>query len=125
MRKKNLVLVFLLLLTLSSCKSNKILGSWEFIEVYQGVEIKNVDTLKLKQNTSKKGSGILSFNENQTFTSLESKGDHKIEGKVLKMKYVELKDTISLKVSYLDKDYLLLSSFKNMPTTWFYKKIKN
>ena len=125
MKKRNLSLVFLLLLTLSSCKSNKIVGSWEFIEVYQGLEIKNIDTLKLKKNTSKKGSGILRFNEDQTFKSFESKGDYKRDGKVLKMKYVELKDTISLKVSYLDKNYLLLSSIKNIPTTWFYKKIKN
>lgn len=44
MKKRNLILVFLLLLALSSCKSNKIVGSWEFIEVYQGIEIKNVDT---------------------------------------------------------------------------------
>ncbi|WP_267402958.1 MULTISPECIES: hypothetical protein [unclassified Chryseobacterium] len=124
MKKINFTIIFLLLLILSSCKTRKIIGSWEFIEVYQGVTITKVDSLKSKKNTSVKGEGILIFNDDSTFNSMDSKGKYRRKGMILKMKYPELKDTTSLKISYIDKNYLLLSAIKNEPMTWFYKKVK-
>ncbi|QBJ85524.1 hypothetical protein DDI74_04295 [Chryseobacterium gleum] len=44
---KSILFYFLLFLTIS-CSSNKLSGSWEFIDIYDG-EINRVDTLK-KQN---------------------------------------------------------------------------
>jgi hypothetical protein len=43
-----------------SCSSNKLSGSWEFIDIYEG-EIRNTDTLKTQTNNSRYGTGILTF----------------------------------------------------------------
>ncbi|MCA6066460.1 hypothetical protein JI747_004660 [Chryseobacterium sp. RG1] len=71
-----LSLIVIVFLFLSSCKSKNVVGAWEFIEVYEGV-INNTDTLKAKENNSKKGTGTLIFNDNQTFTSMDLKGDYR------------------------------------------------
>lgn len=125
MQKINCCIIFLFLLIVCSCKSDKIVGSWEFIEVYQGTEITQINTLKLKKNTSVKGRSLLIFNNDNTFSSLESKGNFLKYGKILKMKYPELKDTTSLQISYIDKNYLLLSSVKGKYTTWYYKRVND
>lgn len=105
---------------LSSCKTQQMAGSWEFIEVYQGI-ITNVDTLKNKENHSKVGTGTLVFYKNGSFDAMENKGHYQKKNEVLKMKYSQDKDTLVMKVSYISRDYLLLSDEKN-PQTWFYKK---
>ena len=109
------------LLCISSCSTNKLIGSWEFIEVYEGV-IPKVDTLKNKQNQSKWGTGVLEFYSNRYFVSMDQRGRYQNEGKWLKMKYNNSKDTTRLKISYINKDYLLLSSTSEKPNTWFYKR---
>ena len=105
---------------LSSCKIQKLEGDWEFIEVYSGI-INHVDSLKDKENHSKAGTGILIFHKNGSFASMENKGNYWKMKDVLKMKYSQDKDTIVMKVSYVSRDYLLLSDEKN-PTTWFYRR---
>jgi len=120
-----LSLIVIIILFLSSCKSKNIVGAWEFIEVYEGVVINNIDTLKIKENNSQKGTGTLIFNADQTFTSMDLKGNYQKKQNVIRLKYTTDKDTILMKVSYVDKNYLLLSSILNKPTTWFYRKIKN
>lgn len=120
-----LSLIGIVILILSSCKSKNIIGSWEFVEVYEGVIINNIDTLKSKENNSRKGTGILKFKDNQTFTSMDHKGDYQKNRNILKLKYSTDNDTVLMNISYLDKNYLLLSSEKGNPTTWFYRKIKN
>jgi len=108
------------LLLLSSCKTQKLEEDWEFIEVYSGI-INHVDTLKDKENHSKAGTGTLIFHKNGSFASMENKGNYWKMKDVLKMKYDQDKDTIVMKVSYVSRDYLLLSDEKN-PTTWFYRR---
>jgi len=119
-----LSLITLVILFLSSCKSKNVVGKWEFIEVYEGVIVNNIDNIKEKENNSKKGTGTLVFNDNQTFTSMELKGYYQKNKDLLKLNYTTDKDTVLMKISYLDKNYLLLSSISGKPNTWFYKKIK-
>ncbi|MFC3157708.1 hypothetical protein SAMN05443633_10446 [Chryseobacterium arachidis] len=114
-----------IVLFLHSCKSAGIVGSWEFIEVYDGVVINNVDTLKLKQNNSKYGTGKLIFNKDHSLISMNSPGSYEQKGDQLMIKYNGAEKPASLKISYVDKDFLLLSSEKEVPATWFYRKIKN
>lgn len=120
-----LSLIGIFILCLSSCKSKNIVGSWEFVEVYEGVIINNIDTLKSKENNSKKGKGVLKLDDNQYFTSMDLKGNYQKSKNLLKLKYSTDNDTVLMNISYLDKNYLLLSSKKGNPTTWFYRKIKN
>lgn len=120
-----LSLIVITILFLSSCRSKNVVGSWEFIEVYKDVVINTIDTLKAKDNNSQKGTGTLVFNDNQTFTSMDLKGDYQKKDNLLKLKYTTDKDTVVMNISYLDKNYLLLSSRSEKPTTWFYRKIKN
>jgi len=118
-------IAFCCLIIIYSCKTKRLIGSWEFIEVYEGVTVTKTDILKSRKNTSVKGEGVLIFNDDSTFSSMDSKGKYIKKGMILKMKYPEIKDTVSLKISYIDKNYLLLSAIKNKPVTWFYKKVKN
>ncbi|WP_347219230.1 hypothetical protein [Chryseobacterium sp.] len=113
-----------ILLCISSCSSHKIIGSWEFIEVYEGT-VPNIDTLKNKQNHSRYGNGVLSFHKNNSFTSKELTGNYVHQNNLVKMKYSDGKDTLQMKISYIDKDYLLLSLGSGKPDTWFYKRIKD
>jgi len=115
----------ILILFLYSCKSAGIGGSWEFIEVYDGFVINSVDTLKLKQNNSKYGSGKLIFNKDHSLISMSSPGSYEQKGDQLLIKYNGVEKPALLKISYIDKDFLLLSSEKEVPATWFYRKIKN
>ncbi|MDR6923879.1 MULTISPECIES: hypothetical protein [Chryseobacterium] len=108
------------MLLLSSCKIQKLEGSWEFIEVYDKV-LNNVDTLKNKENHSKAGTGTLIFHNNGSFEVMENKGSYWNKKNVLKMKYSQNKDTIVMKISYVSRDHLLLSDEKK-PTTWFYRR---
>ena len=117
------LLAILILLSISSCSTNKLIGSWEFIEVYEGV-IPKVDTLKNKQNHSRYGNGILSFYNNNSFTSKELTGNYVHQNNLLKMKYSDGKDTLQMKISYINKDYLLLSSVSEKPNAWFYKRLR-
>lgn len=118
-------LSLIVVVILSSCKSKNVVGAWEFIEVYEGVVINTIDTLRIKENKSQKGTGTLVFNDNQTFTSMDLKGTYQKSKDLLKLKYTTDKDTVVMNISYLDKNYLLLSSLSERPTTWFYRKIKN
>ncbi|WP_312075956.1 hypothetical protein [Chryseobacterium sp.] len=111
---RNLILAFTTVIILASCRSNNIVGAWKFIEVYEGVEITNVDTLRSEVNISRRGKGVLTFNKNKSFTSEESKGYYSRNRDTLRMKYSELKDTSHLKISYIDKNFLLLSSVKKI-----------
>jgi hypothetical protein len=118
------LLIGIIILVLSSCESKNIVGSWEFVEVYNGVVINNVDTLKLKQNNSKYGTGKLIFNKDNSLISMDSKGSYERKHDILIVKYNDSENPAELKISYLDKDYLLLSSINEKPTTWFYRKTK-
>ncbi len=108
------------LLLLFSCKTQKLEGTWEFIEVYDGI-VSNVDTLKNKENHSEAGTGTLVFHKDGTFSSLENKGNYRKEREVLKMKYSQDNDTLMMKIAYVSRDYLLLSDRKGFKT-WFYRK---
>jgi hypothetical protein len=63
------ILFYFLLLFAASCSSNKLSGSWEFIDIYDG-EIHQADTLKTKKNNSRYGTGILTFYKDKTFSSM-------------------------------------------------------
>lgn len=52
------------------------------------------------------------------------KGFYGRKGNNVMMKYDDEQDTVVLKVSCPDKNYLLLSSAAEQPVTWFYKRIK-
>ncbi|WP_167375212.1 hypothetical protein [Chryseobacterium oleae] len=79
-----------------------------------------IDTLKSKENNSKYGTGTLTFNKDNSFTSMEESGSYQRKSKTLKMKYPAV-DTVVMNISYVSKDYLLLSAGKD-PKTWFYRK---
>lgn len=117
------VMLIFALLSVFSCSLNKLVGSWEFIELYEGV-IPKIDTLKNKQNRSRYGNGILSFHKNNSFSSKELTGGYLHQNNLLKIKYADDKDTTQMKISYISKDHLLLSSLSGKPTAWFYKKVK-
>lgn len=102
-----------------SCGPSRLVGSWEFIEIYDGVVTK-IDTLKDKKNNSRYGTGTLNFRKDGFFTSMETEGNYQKKNKILKMKYPGL-DTVVMNISYLKKNYLLLSTGKNSKT-WFYRK---
>ncbi|MCT2564307.1 hypothetical protein [Chryseobacterium herbae] len=106
-------------LSLSSCTSSRLLGSWEFIDLYDGV-VTEIDTLKSKENNSKYGTGTLTFNKDNFFISMEESGSYQRKNKTLKMKYPAV-DTVVMNISYESKNYLLLSAGKD-PKTWFYRK---
>ncbi|WP_157967968.1 lipocalin family protein [Chryseobacterium elymi] len=114
------ILVCLFLFLLSSCKSSSLLGPWEFIDVYEG-KLTKIDTLQSKKNNSKYGTGVLEFNKDNSFTSLGNKGKYSKDDQKLKMKYDDGQDTVVMNISYLSKNYLLLSN-GNSPKTWFYRK---
>lgn len=119
---KSILFYFLLFLTIS-CSSNKLSGSWEFIDIYDG-EINRVDTLKNKTNNSRYGTGILTFYRDETFTSMGNNGTYQIENNLLKMKYNDDEKTIPMEIFYISKEHLLLFSMAGSPKTWFYKKVK-
>ncbi|MCC3215253.1 lipocalin family protein [Chryseobacterium sp. X308] len=119
---KSIFFYFLLFLT-ASCSSNKLSGSWEFIDIYDG-EISQTDTLKTKTNNSRYGTGILTFYQDKTFTSMGNSGTYQIENNLLKMKYNDDENVTPMKISGVSKNYLLLFSMTGSPKTWFYKKIK-
>lgn len=101
------ILFYFLLFLIISCSSNKLSGSWEFIDIYDG-EINRVDTLKNKTNNSRYGTGILSFYQDETFTSMGNNGTYLIENNLLKMKYNGDKKAIPMEISYISKEHLLL-----------------
>lgn len=111
------------LLSVFSCSSRKLVGSWEFIDIYDG-EIRQTDTLKTRTGNSRYGAGILTFYQDKTFTSIGNSGTYQAENDLLKMKYSDAEDTVSMKISHLSKDELLLFSITGSPKTWFYKKVK-
>ncbi|MBB6330409.1 hypothetical protein HNP24_001359 [Chryseobacterium sediminis] len=117
------ILFYSILLLTASCSSNKLSGSWEFIDIYDG-EIRQTDTLKTKTNNSRYGTGILTFYQNKTFSSMGNSGTYQMENNLLKMKYSDAEDTTTMKISNVSKDYLLLFSMTGSPKTWFYKKVK-
>lgn len=116
----SIFLTCLVLLLLSSCKTKELVGNWEFIEVYDGI-VNHIDTLRNKENHSKEGTGTLVFHKNGVFNSMENKGYYRKKKAVLKMKYSEDKDTLAMKVSYISRNYLLLSDERSSKT-WFYRK---
>jgi hypothetical protein len=117
------ILFYFLLLFATSCSSNKLSGSWEFIDIYDG-EIHQTDTLKTKKNNSRYGTGILTFYKDKTFSSVGDSGTYQVENNLLKMKYNDDKESTSMKISGISNDHLLLFSLAGSPKTWFYKKIK-
>lgn len=121
-KPKSIFFYFLLFLT-ASCSSNKLSGSWEFIDIYDG-EINKIDILKNKTNNSRYGTGILTFYQNKNFISMGNKGTYHVENNVLKMKYNDDEKVTPLKISYINKDHLLLFSMIGSPKTWLYKKVK-
>lgn len=123
MFKLKSILFYFLLLFVVSCSSNKLYGSWEFIDIYDG-EISNTDTLKNKTNNSRYGTGVLTFYQDKTFSSMGNKGTYQIENNLLKMKYNDDENVTPMKISGVSKNYLLLFSMTGSPKTWFYKKIK-
>lgn len=123
MFKRTPILFYSILLLTASCSSNKLSGSWEFIDIYDG-EIRQTDTLKTQTNNSRYGTGILTFYQNKTFSSMGNSGTYQMESNLLKMKYSDAEDTTTMKISNVSKDYLLLFSMTGSPKTWFYKKVK-
>jgi len=119
---KSILFYFLLFLTIS-CSSNKLSGSWEFIDIYDG-EIRNTDTLEIQTNKSRYGTGILTFYQDKTFSSMGNNGTYQIENNLLKMKYNDDKNITPMKISSVSKNYLLLFSMAGSPKTWCYKKVK-
>lgn len=119
---KSIFFYFLLFLT-ASCSSNRLYGSWEFIDIYDG-EIHQTDTLKNKTNNSRYGTGVLTFYQDKTFSSMGNKGTYQIENNLLKMQYNDDENVTPMKISGVSKNYLLLFSMSGSPKTWFYKKIK-
>ncbi|CAD0218797.1 lipocalin family protein [Chryseobacterium sp. JV274] len=117
------ILFYFLLLFTASCSSNKLSGSWEFIDIYDG-EIRQTDTLKTKTNNSRYGTGILTFYRDKTFSSIGNNGTYQIENNLLKMKYHGDEKVTSMRISNISKDYLLLFSMAGSPKTWFYKKVR-
>ncbi|MDQ1856290.1 lipocalin family protein [Chryseobacterium sp. WLY505] len=117
------ILFYFLLFLIISCSSNKLSGSWEFIDIYDG-EISQTDTLKTKTNNSRYGTGILTFYQDKTFNSMGNNGTYQIENKLLKMKYNDDENITPMKISNVSKNYLLLFSMAGSPKTWFYKKVK-
>ncbi|MDH5033104.1 MULTISPECIES: hypothetical protein [Chryseobacterium] len=117
------ILFYFLLLFAVSCSSNKLSGSWEFIDIYDG-EISNTDTLKNKTNNSRYGTGVLTFYQDKTFSSIGNNGIYQIENNLLKMKYNDDENITTMKISSVSKNYLLLFSMAGSPKTWFYKKVK-
>ncbi|SHF84268.1 hypothetical protein SAMN02787073_3077 [Chryseobacterium vrystaatense] len=114
------ILIYFTFILLSSCSSSRLLGSWEFIDLYDG-ELTHIDTLKSKENNSRYGKGMLTFYKDHSFSSLESTGKYREQHQKLKMKYSDGADTIVMNISYISRNYLLLSAGKQ-PTTWFYRK---
>jgi hypothetical protein len=106
-----------------SCKSSGLSGSWGFIKHYDG-SIYPIDSIKNKTYKPEDQRGVLIFSSENAFVAMNLKGFYKEEGKSLKMKYDNDRDTIVLKISYLDRHNLLLSSVTEKPVTWFYKRIK-
>ncbi|QRA42874.1 hypothetical protein [Chryseobacterium cucumeris] len=123
MFKLKSILFYFLLLFAVSCSSNKLYGSWEFIDIYDG-EISNTDTLKNKTNNSRYGTGVLTFYQDKTFSSMGNNGIYQIENNLLKMKYNDDENITTMKISSVSKNYLLLFSMAGSPKTWFYKKVK-
>lgn len=123
MFKLNSILFYLLLILTACCSSNKLSGSWEFIDVYDG-EMHNTDTLKTKTHNSRYGTGILTFYQDKTFSSMGNRGTYQIENNLLKMKYNDDENVTPMKISDVSKNYLLLFSMAGSPKTWFYKKVK-
>ncbi|TZF98747.1 hypothetical protein FW781_02135 (plasmid) [Chryseobacterium panacisoli] len=123
MFKLKSILFYFLLLFAASCSSNKLIGSWEFIDIYDG-EIRQADSLKAKTNNSRYGTGILTFYQDKTFSSMGNSGTYQIKNNLLKMKYSDAENTVSMKISNVSKYDLLLFSMSGSPKTWFYKKVK-
>lgn len=117
------ILFYFLLFLIISCSSNKLSGSWEFIDIYDG-EINQTDTLKNKTNNSRYGTGILTFYQDKTFTSMGNSGTYQIGNNLLKMKYNDDENITPMKISRVDRNHLLLFSMAGSPKTWFYKKVK-
>lgn len=117
------ILFYFLLFLIISCSSNKLSGSWEFIDIYDG-EISQTDTLKTKTNNSRYGTGILTFYKDKTFSSMGNNGIYQIENNLLKMKYNDDENITTMKISRVSKNYLLLFSMAGSTKTWFYKKVK-
>jgi hypothetical protein len=53
---------------------------------------------------------------------MDLKGTYQKSKDLLKLKYTTDKDTVVMNISYLDKNYLLLSSLSERPTTCFIGK---
>ncbi|MDR6370238.1 hypothetical protein J2795_001219 [Chryseobacterium bernardetii] len=123
MFKTQPILFCFLLLLMASCSSNKLSGSWEFIDIYDG-EIRNTDTLKNKTNNSRYGTGVLTFYRDKTFSSMGNSGIYQVDSNLLKMKYNDNENVTPMKISSVSKNYLLLFSMAGSPKTWFYKKVK-
>lgn len=117
-------IISLLLISITSCSSNKLVGSWEFVDIYDG-EIRYADSLKSKNNSSGYGTGILTFHKDGSFDSMGNSGNYKKEKKLLNMKYTDGTDTTKMKISYISQDYLFLFSVLKAPKTWVYKKVKS
>ncbi|MDR6486915.1 hypothetical protein J2799_001400 [Chryseobacterium vietnamense] len=123
MFKTQPILFYFLLLLMASCSSNKLSGSWEFIDIYDG-EIRNTDTLKNKTNNSRYGTGVLTFYRDKTFSSMGNSGIYQVDSNLLKMNYNDDENVTPMKISSVSKNYLLLFSMAGSPKTWFYKKVK-
>ncbi|MFZ4928712.1 hypothetical protein [Chryseobacterium sp. Mn2064] len=117
-------IISLLLIFITSCSSNKVVGSWKFIEIYYG-EIRNTDLVKMKNDSSKYGNGTLTFNKNGTFNSMEDTGTYQRKKELLMMKYKDGTDTARMKISYLSSKYLFLYSTTKASKTWVYEKVES
>lgn len=122
-RLRNSVTAGLFLIPVFSCMPHRLQGSWGFIGHRQGSSY-TIDSLTGMKDNTESPDGILTFNPDHTFVSMNLKGFYRRKGNQVMMKYEHDRDTVVLKVSCPDKNYLLLSSAAAQPVTWFYKRIK-
>ncbi|MDR6547005.1 hypothetical protein J2810_003075 [Chryseobacterium rhizosphaerae] len=122
MLKFRLLSVFFLLFLMFSCSSNQLIGSWQFVDVYDGEKLE-VSPLIQEEKTSQHETAVLTFHKNRSFSSMDDSGVYQKKNNILKMKYNDLKDTAQMKITYINHDYLLLFSMTKNPKTWLYKKL--
>lgn len=120
---RNSVTAGFFLISVFSCMPYGLQGSWGFIGHRQGGAY-TIDSLTGMKNDTESPDDILTFNPDRTFVSMNLKGFYRRKGNKVMMKYEHDRDTVVLKISCPDKNYLLLSSAAAQPVTWFYKRIK-
>lgn len=111
------------------CSSDKFYSEWIFINYYKG---KLTDIQPLLKDTFKSqwGTPVMTYNKNGNYVN--DQVDYKTKGKfILDSSKCILKefddngikgDTTLFEITYLDKDYLLITKLDENPYSYFYKR---